>query len=453
MRFVRMKAAWLFLFICVFYSAWMTGLTFRFSECETLPNYAMLADGFADGHLFIQASPPADMIIKNGNRYIFSGPVPALVRLPVRFLFGTSVPSGVMIILYCAGVGTLFAFILDELVPGNPTRSPSLLKKGLVSVFIANGISLYMVTIPSIHHESISAAMFFLMTALLLLLKAHNDRYRPNAGTAVMIGLSLSFSVGCRFSYAYAAALIFFALVFGYWKHSYHSAKPKVVRAVMITGSIGMASLCLLLWYNAARFGSIWDFGMANLESRYQVYFLNGGYFRYDHFPHNLWSLFFRIPQFVPEFPFVKLPAYILQIRSIGIGPYFLVNANELTISVFFLAPILVLAFVPCLSSKSYGNDGLTPFVILLGLVIVQIFSVGFTVATIARYYYDFIPLMMMMAFMATVHLKLNRKISNGMIAFLCCISTVLSFALPMNAIRLYDKFIDYQSPLLNIFF
>jgi len=453
MRFVRLKAVWLFLAICVFYTAWMTGLTFNFSECEMFPNYAMLADGFANGHLFIQASPPADTMLKDGNRYIFSGPVPALVRLPVRFLFGTVIPTGLMIVLFCAGVSTLFALILDELVPADTTNAPSLLKRLFVSVFIFNGISLFMVTIPSIHHESISAAMFFLMIAVLFLLKTHNHGYRPTAGTSIVIGLSLSLSVGCRFSYAYAVALIFVVLVFGMLKSSYRSAKWEVIRSFLIVGSIGVVSLCLLLWYNYLRFGAILDFGMSYLESLYQSYFLNGGYFRYDHFPYNLWSLFFRVPQIVSEFPYIKLPAYILQVRSIGLNPYFLVNTNELTVSVFCLTPISMLACVPCFSLKSYWDDGLTKFVILFGIVAVQIFSVAFTVASIARYYYDFIALMMMMAFMATVHLRATNKISTGMIAFLGGISLFLSFALPMNALMFYAKFIEYQSPLLNIFF
>lgn len=453
MRFVRLKAVWLFLAICVFYTAWMTGLTFNFSECEMFPNYAMLADGFADGHLFIQASPPADTMLKDGNRYIFSGPVPALVRLPVRLLFGTVIPTGLMIVLFCAGVSTLFALILDELVPADTTNAPSLLKRLFVLVFIFNGISLFMVTIPSIHHESISAAMFFLMIAVLFLLKTHNHNYRPKAGTSIVIGLSLSLSVGCRFSYAYAAALVFAVFVFGMWKGSYRSAKSEVIRSCMIVGSIGMASLCLLLMYNFIRFGAVLDFGMTYLESLYSDYFLNGGYFRYDHFPYNLWSLLFRVPQMTAEFPYIKLPAYILQVRSLGLNPYFLINTNELTASVFCLAPILLLACVPCFSLKSYWDDGFTRFAVLFGLVAVQIFSVAFTVASIARYYYDFIAFVMMMAFVATVHLRSKSEVSTGMTAFLGGLSLVLSFALPMNAVTFYAAFIDYKSPLLHIFF
>jgi hypothetical protein len=295
--------------------------------------------------------------------------------------------------------------------------------------------------------------MFFLMVAVLFLLKTHNRRYRPTVGTSIMIGLSLSLSVGCRFSYAYAAVLVFGVFLFGMWKNSYQVLKRETLCSVILVASIGIMSLCLLLWYNYLRFGAILDFGMVYLESLYQNYFLNGGYFRYDHFPYNLWALFFRVPQIVSEFPYIKLPAYILRVQSMGLSPYFLINTNELTISIFYLVPILTLSVVPCFSSKSYWDDGLTRFVILFSLVAVQILSVAFTVASIARYYYDFISLMMMMTFIATLHLRSKVKISNGMIASLGVISVVLSFALPMNAITFYAKFINYKSPLLNIFF
>lgn len=451
--FIRMKAVWLFLFLCLFYTAWMTGFTFIFTECELFPNYGMLADGFADGHLFIQASPAADTMLKDGHRYVFSGPVPALVRLPVRLLFGARIPTGLMIVLFCAGVGTLFALILEELIPAGITRSLSFVGKTFITVFAVNGISLFMVTIPSIHHESITAAMFFLMVAVMILLKMHNRRYRPTLGASIMIGLSLSLSVGCRFSYAYAAVFVFGVLWVGMWKNTYQVMKKQTLCSVILVASIGTVSLFLLLWYNYLRFGAILDFGMANLESLYQNYFLNGDYFRYDHFPYNLWSLFFRVPQIVSEFPYIKIPAYILKVQSVGLSPYFLINTNELTISIFYLMPILVLLFAPCFSLKSYWDNGPTRFVILFGLVVVQVLSVTFTVASIARYYFDFISLMMMMAFIATLQLRSKAKISNGMVFFLGGITLVSSFALPMNAIAFYAGFIDYKSPLLNIFF
>jgi len=192
---------------------------------------------------------------------------------------------------------------------------------------------------------------------------------------------------------------------------------------------------------------------MAHMESLYSRYFLEGSYFRYDHFPYNFWSFFFRVPQMVAQFPYIKLPAYILQVRSVKIYPYFLINTNELTVSVFFLMPILMLACVPLFSSRFRGDEGFTRFAVLAGLWAVQILSVAFTVASIARYYYDFIPPMVLMAFIAAVHLRSKNKLSNGMIVFLGSLSLILSFALPMNALTFYAKFIRYPSPLLNIFF
>jgi len=437
----------------VLYAAWMTGFSFHFSECDLFPNYAMLADGFAQGHLFIHASPPADTILKDGHRYIFSGPVPALIRLPLRLLFGTSVPSGPMIVLFCAGAGTLFALILKELFPAKPADPLAFGRRIFDAVFMLNGVSLYMVTIPSIHHESISGAAFFLLLAILFLLKAHNDRYRPKTLAAIMIGLSLSLSVGCRFSYAFAAATIFGVFSFGTWKNCFRQAGMKVICSLAIAASIGAASLGLLLWYNFMRFGGLLNFGMAHMESLYQSYFQSGGYFRYDHLPYNLWSLFFRVPQIAADFPYIKLPAYILQVRSIGFNSYFLINVNELTVSIFYLLPILAFAGVPLFASKFFWEEARTKYIVLSALVAVQVAAVAFTVASVPRYYYDFIAPLMMMAFMAATRLRLKYTISNGLIAFIGGISLILSFALPINAIAFSAGFILYKSPLLRIFF
>ncbi|MFC1816632.1 hypothetical protein ACFL0M_12030 [Thermodesulfobacteriota bacterium] len=453
MQFGRIKVVWLFLSICMVYTLWMTGFTFIFSECELFPNYTMLAKAFVEGHLFIQEAPGVDTILMDGKRYLFSGPVPALLRLPVTLLFSSDIPTGLMIVLFCAGVSTLFALILDELSPPGQAKTLSLIKAIFVLTFIFNGISLYMVSIPSLHHESISAAMFFLMMSIYFLLKMHNRGYQPTVSTSILIGLSLSLSVGSRFSYVYAVAVLGGIFLFGMLKNPGHIPKWKIIRALILIIVIGMVSLGLLFWYNYLRFGGVLDFGINYVESMYKNYFLYVGYFRYDHFPYNFWSLFFRTPQFIPEFPFLLLPRYILQVKSIGLMPYYLMNTNELTVSIFSLMPILMLSVVPLIAKRSGPGENIENYLIFLAVLVVQIFSIIFTVTTVARYYYDFLALMMMMTYLGTAWLKVNGKVSNTMVCLLGVISAVMSFALPMNAIKFYAKYIDYKSPLLNIFF
>ena len=449
MKIARFKIVFSFLAVCILYSAWMTGFTFKFSECRSFPNYNMLAMAFTNGHFYIEQTPPVDAIIKDDLVYVFSGPTPALLRIPVLLLTGKGIPTGLMIVLFCAGISTFFAMILMQLIEAFKIKGMRVISTITLNTFIFCGISLHMVTIPSIHHESICAAMFFMMVSIYILLKIRIHGH-SNIGDAIFLGIALGLAVGSRFSYVYAAIAIGGFLIINLLKISDSVERINSVQIVSIVSGIGIVSIGLLLWYNYVRFGAFFDFGTAYIATPCREYFTTMGYFRYDHLPYNFWSFFFRLPQFVSVFPFVLLPRYLIQATSIGLGPYLLLNANELTVSVFFLMPILSLFFTPLFFK--IDNDKYS-FYLVFSVFIAQIFSLGFTIASIARYYYDFVPLMMIMAFMGIVLLKKRAKISNGMVGFLGAISLIISFSLPMNAILFYSKFINYQSPLLRIFF
>lgn len=449
----RLKVLWLFLAVSLFYSAWMTGFKFSFPECDTLPNYNMLASAFAHGRLFIENTPPLDTILKDERRYIFSGPVPALMRMPLMLISGMGIPSGFMIAVLCAGIVVFFTMTLEQLTPLADAPAVSFIRKMFSVVFVLNGISLFMVTIPSLHHESICSAMFFLTMSIYLLFKIKNNGYRASIKESTMMGIALSLSIGSRFSYVYAATVVGGILLIGMLRNTDRISRWEITRGLVIIAGIGMVTLGLMLCYNYARFGAFLDFGMKYLISLYQNYFANGGYFRYDHFPYNFWSLFFRIPQVGGDFPFLIFPSYILQVQSIGITSYFLLNTNELTVSIFCLLPVTILFVVPLFTRRSATGAGFENYIIFSAIFLTQIFSITFTIATIARYYYDFFPIMMMMTYMGAVWLKVNRKVSDVTLISMGVISVVISFALPMNAIQFYDPFIDYRSPLLNIFF
>ena len=453
MRPGRMRAIGVFIAAGILYFAWMTGFSFEFHETRVFPNYDLLAEAFSKGRLHLEQTPPDDTLLKDGRRYIFSGPVPALLRLPFKFLFKLNIPTGLMIVIFCAGTGALFAWSLDEL-SSPPEKKRLTFARNLIAVlFVLNGVSLYMVTIPSLHHESICIAMFFLTLAIVLFLRIKNRNYRVSSCAAVLMGLSLSLAIGSRFSYIFAAVALGAMLTIGMLRRYRNIPRQKIIGSLSIIAGICTVSIALLLWYNYGRFGAFFDFGMQYLVSFYKAYFAGGGYFRYDHFHYNFWALFFQAPQFVPEFPFLLLPRYVLQVQSIGLTPYYLLHTNELTVSIFILMPVLVLAAAPLLTRNARTENGLEAYAGCGVILITQVLSFIFTVATIARYYYDILPLMMMMAYMGAAGFIINRKLSHPLLAFLAALSILISWALPLNAVKFYAQFIDYQSPLLNIFY
>lgn len=447
------KTLLIFCVICAAYSAWMTGFTFVFSECAIFPNYNMLAKALLKGQLFIDETPPVDSVIVAGRRYLYSGPVPALFHMPSLLLFNRSTPTGFIIAMLCAGVSVLYAMILRELTPRNDMRKLYGLRLCFVGTFVLSGFSLLMVTIPSFHHEAISSAAFFLMAALYLLIRARGQGYRISIMETILAGLAVSLCIGSRFSYAISAAIVGSIFLAGMARNSDHIPKGEIIRTVVLGSGVILISGALLLFYNHARFGSYGEFGLKFLTSTYQEYFIQGNFLRYDHLPYNLWSIFWRIPQFSPHFPYLILPAFILKVQSVGLMPYFLVNVNELSTSVFCLMPIVLLSVVPLLASwRNPDSFRLTTYLIFSVVFAVQCLTVSLTLASTARYYYDFLPVMMVMSYLGALWIQEHGTRPTIMIGSLAALSIILSFSVPMNALNLYAHFIDYKSPLLRVF-
>lgn len=427
-----------FAIISIVYSAWMTGGTFAFREADLFPNYNMLAKSFARGQLSIDEVPPEDYSLWDGKRYLYFGPVPALIRLPVMLVFGRVVPSGLMIVLFCAGCAVLFALIMSELTLVEDT-SDTLLKVIFGLLFVFNGYSLLMTEIPTIHHEAIAAAMFFLLSAVYLLARARKQGRVPSLATSVLLGLSLACSVGSRATYLFSCAIIAAAFIACVWFMPGEVAWRKKIVPLAATIGITLAGGYLLLAFNYARFSDPFEFGLKYQMSTYREYLLAGNFLRYEHVPYNLWSMFFRLPFLLPEFPYLVMPRFVLETRSIEFMPYHVLYANELSVSVFVLMPVLILSAIPLVLFRE-GSPKMEPYAILVlfALVITQLFPLVPSMSTVARYYYDFVPIMIMMSYLGGLWLKGKGSGYFLMVLLAAAFSVVISFTLPMNAIKFY---------------
>lgn len=439
-----MKSRTGFLLICGFiaisfaYAAWMTGFTFAFRETDVFPNYNMLAAAFAKGQLFIDEMPPEDYSIMNGKRYLYFGPLPALIRLPAWLILGRGIPTGLMVVLFCAGSAVLFGLTINELTPVQES-SDSLLKAVFIILFIFNGYSLLITLIPSIHHEAIAAAAFFLMLALNLLVKTWNRGNVPAPATAALIGLSLACSLASRATYAFSAGVIVIVFIAITWSRAGYVLNRKAIAPMATIVTIIVIAAGLLLAYNYLRFGDPLEFGMKYAESMFKNYLLAGNFVRYEHIPYNLWSLFFRLPITASTFPFLIMPEYILKTESIGFMPYSLMYENELSASIFVLMPVLILFVVPLALAKE-SKPGVTfrMHLVLFVLLVTQVLPISVSMATAARYYYDFLPIMMIMAYLGALWLKRKKAEYFFALLLMAVVSMIVSITLPMNAMSFY---------------
>ncbi len=434
----------------MFYLVWHTGYSFTFSECELWPNYNSLARSFAKGQLELDQRGQEDYSLVNGKAYLYSGPVPALIRLPVTLYRPEGIPTGFMIACFTTGTVIIFYFLMGILIEETHPRSDDFVRAGFLLFMIFNGITLFINLVPSFHHEAISSGMFFLISSVYLLFKIQSQGFKASFHTAFFLGISIVLCLGSRLSFAPSVAFLLLVTAIGIFRSTTEkSGNAPLVTAATVFGVVCLGAV-LLLAYNYARYGSPFETGMQYQASHvFGAYFRQGNYFRYDHIPYNLWSYFFRLPILSGDFPFIIFPVYIIKSETLQYLPYYLINANELVISIFFLMPVLLFAFYPCLM-RFIGHQVFqtTAYTVLMILVVLQTIPVSATVAATARYYYDFFPILSLAAFLGAVQFGRRGPLQVVLVVSAVLASTVFSLALPVNGIAFYHHLIGYSSPM-----
>jgi hypothetical protein len=292
-----------------------------------------------------------------------------------------------------------------------------------------------------------------LLLGIYFILKAAHNSYALSMTDGLIIGLSLALALGSRFSYILTVAFLSAFLFRGIWLGGGQGRATKsLVPFAIILGTV-TSGLVLLLAYNFTRFSSLTEFGMKYATSMYWEYLRQGNFFRYDHIPYNLWSYIFYIPEGDSHFPYVKLPFYILKVESVSGLPYSLLHVNELCASVFCFLPVLLFCFVPVFKRTEgrtvFQQSALKLFAVVLAL---QILPLCMSMAAITRYYYDFLPMMLLVAFFGIEQVQEEFQHKKLILTVITVTSILFSFAVTVNAVRFYEVFCAYRSPLLRFF-
>jgi hypothetical protein len=444
------KPALFFVALVAIYYCWMTGFTFRFPETSLFPTYNMLAASFLKGQLNIDENPPEDYLTYQGKRYLYFGPAPALFHMPSLMLAGKQTPTGLMVIVFLAGASAVFCAILNLWRQSDRTLGVEIAVFSVLFAF--NGYSWLMAAIPSIHHEAICAGMFFLLSGMYYVLKSAKNSFEFDFGGATVCGTCFCLCVLSRFSYVFTVIVMTMVMILGTVRNSKQSAKTRSLLPAFVLALITLAGIAGTLGYNYLRFGNLSDFGVRFMRTLYRYYFSQGNYLRYDHIPNNIWDYFFRIPQLAPDFPYLQLPFYILETTSFRSASDFLMHLNELSVSIFVLMPVLIF----CFFCRFRGESSESKFEriasrILLAAVVLQVIPLSLTIGSIARYYFDFLPLMLVMAFAGYVGIKSRLSSNYFILGLTSVLSLVLSFSVPMSALMFYLSFINFRSPLLEL--
>lgn len=210
-------------------------------------SYTLMALAWRSGRLSLgQDYPWLELAIFNNDWYVSFPSVPALVMLPLTFLFGEQTPNTLVTGLYFLGA-YLAAYRLCRRF-----REPW--EALFLALFMTLGCNMLDLSLSGDVWYQAQLLSFFLVTCCALGMTG--DRPRDWA-----LGLfCLALSVGCR---PFQAVYVPFALAALYWKlRDAKGGSPGRTAVAMLPYLIAPALVAAALgWYNWARFGNPLEFG------------------------------------------------------------------------------------------------------------------------------------------------------------------------------------------------
>lgn len=254
-----------------------------FTSPTPINNHVVLADAWLHGHLWVANAPMTyvDCVMYHGKCYVIEGPMPAVLLLPLVFVFGLSTnQSLVCALIAAAGVAAFDAAVLGMKITGLP-RSLAVASLGLGTVFWWCAVN------PNVWMFDHVVCASFLLFAL-----------------AEWFGKRRSWLVGLFIA---GAALTRFPVVlavlpFMVW--AWFEGGPRQARSFLL----GFMPLMLLdVGYNFARWHTPIDIGYTLWYHQDPAGSPTGYPLSLSYLPYNLYSFLFLAPGFSNAFPWIQL--------------------------------------------------------------------------------------------------------------------------------------------------
>jgi len=402
------------LILLILYVALDTKGSFRFQEHPGFMHYGMLAEAFVAGQLHLKAIVDADrlrspdpldpstpypyvfdLIIWDGKYFFPREPLPALIRAIFLYATGITIPTGAVVITFALGVFILLGALLSLMRRHYFPESPAWMLWYIWLSFALSGIQLYIVSRPVVYHEGFAEGCFFVLAGSTLLVHGLSGA-RHELMMPCLSGICFGAAIACRtLLVLYPACFLLIFLTFSAIRRE--SVMTTIEWSLSFAGPL-VLWVAALLTYNYLRFGNPLDFGYSHVilptYSAYMYLTLGGHFFSWKHVPYNLYYYLLSLPLIVNKFPFLRYPFGEFWTN----GAYLI---RELVCSIFITMPVLLLSVpVPLLFRRLRTKDRLTlilGFFVASPLVILAALCAFY--GTVARYYYEFTPILFVVAF------------------------------------------------------
>ncbi len=393
------------------------GTWFQFDFGEIMGYYTMFAEGLLDGRLSIHLTPAqvnlVDMIPFEGRYYLQWGPFPGLLHL-IPKLFGLSLTDRAASILAAWLGGWVFLEIVSLLAVRHFSTTPRWLLLAFYFAYALATPAALTAYRGTVYNESISIGATGALFGFYCLLRAQRD---ASWRWPLLSGLALAAAVATRVTLALYAAVFLPAWAAVAWRR-----KPSVGAALAPLTAYCLPIVCgvaLMLAYNAARFGSPFDYGNSYKPGATSHF----APFSLARIPENLGHYLFSLPRVSGDFPWLEHE---------GRPPVERVSRAEAMSSIVLASPFLLFAAFPVLSAiRRRKLDDLTLLTATAAVSSLGMFAVllAFSAAS-RRYVQDFGPLLMVVAFIGAAMVVQIRGGAPRWWKAAACLAVLLSSAL-----------------------
>jgi len=310
-------------------------------------HFLLLAEQFLKGMLYLSPFnlPPGDYVDLLGRQYLYFGPTPSILLMPIVYLFKFKISQGV-IGLVCIPIAYILIVHISQKFKYSENDS-----LWLSNFFIFSSPILFVGLV------NISAYQIQVLGLVFVLLAIYEFFHRKRW---LLVGLFIALAGFTRLSLYLTS--IFFLLEFLKNKIDFKEIIPFILPIVI--------SILLLSGYNFKRFHSFIETGYKmNVTLNYFPMNANlkFGFFSPNHLPANLYTLFLKGPNpiehkfgwFILDFPYLKVDPWGLSILITSPLLLFLFTRFKTN---SFSRSALITSVILALPSLTYAGIGFSQF-------------------------------------------------------------------------------------------
>ncbi len=216
-----------------------------------------LADPY-DPSKRIGVGEPLDFSLYQGKFYLYWGPVPALLLVPMSSAILRNISDIYVVFGFSCALFLLLTYLIVVL---RERHFPFLPKWTLVMSILLAGLSgptVWMLGEGEIYEAAILGGQFFMIAGFAAAFLA-NESF-PGKTRLLLSGALWALAIGTRLTLVVPIGIMMAMLVWRVWRHHSHRLAD-IIQRLLFLGLPMLIGFGLLAWYNWARFGSISETG------------------------------------------------------------------------------------------------------------------------------------------------------------------------------------------------